>query len=219
MAKAADLPTSRCSGIGHLETGKMGAGKREIRRRREIDAPVGREHAGAFAQVEGGVGNVLDDGVRQDEVERAVGERQGHPVGEGKLQVVDAPLARQAHARLPEAIDRIDADDLTRLFRQRQRHPAAAAAGVENASGDPTRRAPETRSLSRSGNTRTGRSRIRNETGGRRAPGWRGRQSCARPVPLSTGLRRSPNLSIKAARSWPDGVSATSKLITIRRCG
>ena len=39
-----------------------------------------------------------------------------HAVGEGKLQIAERALARQAHARLAEAIDWIDADDLTRLF-------------------------------------------------------------------------------------------------------
>ena len=135
------------------------------------------------------------------------------PSASSELQVARR-AARAPGARPPAPKRSIGSMPTTcaRLFRQRQRHAAAAAAGVEHASGDrDARRAPETRSPSRSGSTRTARSRIRNGSAGRRAPGWRARQSCARPVPLSTGLRRSPNLSIKAARSWPDGVSATSK--------
>jgi hypothetical protein len=42
----------------------------------------------------------------------------------------------RSYSRVLEALGRIDADDLVGLFSERQRHPAAAAAGVEHASAD-----------------------------------------------------------------------------------
>ena len=54
---------------------------------------------------------MFDHGVRQDEIERAGRERQGHAVGLKEMQPRQAPLAREARSRLAEPIDGIDADD------------------------------------------------------------------------------------------------------------
>ena len=55
------------------------------------------------------------------------------PSASANRRLPDAALARQPHARVAEPVDRIDPHDLARFFRQRQRHAAAAAAGVEHA--------------------------------------------------------------------------------------
>ena len=64
----------------------------------------------------------------------AIAKRQRHAVGQGEVQV--AAARARAPSRTPasrNAVDRIDADDEVRLFGERQRHAAAAAAGVEHA--------------------------------------------------------------------------------------
>ena len=58
------------------------------------------------------------------------------------MQVRQAALAAQADAGVLEALGRVDPDDQPRLFGQRERHAAAAAAGVEDpavASATPAR--------------------------------------------------------------------------------
>ena len=95
--------------------------------------PARRQHARALAQVQRRVRDVLDDRVRQHQVERAVAERQVHAVGQGEGQVARLALAAEPDAGVLEPIGGIDADDERRLFRERQRHAAAAAAGVEHA--------------------------------------------------------------------------------------
>jgi hypothetical protein len=88
---------------------------------------------------------VFDDGVRQHEIEGAVAERQGHAVGEREVEMGERALARQAHAGVAEAVEGIDAHHLPRLLGQRQRHAAAAAAGVEHTAGHADARALEER--------------------------------------------------------------------------
>ena len=73
-------------------------------------------------------------------------ERQRHAVGPREsADSSQAALAAEPHAGLAEPIDRIDADDLARVLGQRQRHAAAAAAGVEHAAADGDARALEKR--------------------------------------------------------------------------
>ena len=51
------------------------------------------------------------------------------------MQIRQPALASEADAGLLKALGWIDADDQRGFFGQRQRHAAAAAAGVEDASG------------------------------------------------------------------------------------
>ena len=94
--------------------------------------PARRQHAGALPQVQRRVRHVLDHRVRQHHVERAIAEGQVHTVGQGEGEVAAVPLAAEPDAGVLEPIRGIDADDERRLFRERQWHPAAAAAGVEH---------------------------------------------------------------------------------------
>ena len=48
------------------------------------------------------------------------------------MQVAKAALARQAGAGVAEPVERVDADDRAGFLRERQRHAAAAAPGVED---------------------------------------------------------------------------------------
>src|SRR5262249_25430266 len=57
-------------------------------------------------------------------------------VGEREVQMRQATLAGQTDARVAEAVEGIDADDLARFLGERERHPAAAAPGVEHAAAD-----------------------------------------------------------------------------------
>ena len=54
-----------------LEPRQVRARKRQVRRRRQVDVAAWREHARALAQVQRRVGHVLDDGVRQHQIESA----------------------------------------------------------------------------------------------------------------------------------------------------
>ena len=92
-----------------------------------------REHARAFAQIERRVRHVLDDRVRQHQIEGTAAERQIHAVGQREGQVRDAALAPEPDAGVLEPVRGIDADDERGLLGKRQRHAAAAAAGVEHA--------------------------------------------------------------------------------------
>ena len=132
---------------GHrdLQAGQVRAGERQVRGRRQVHVPARREDARALAQIQRGIGHVLDDGVRQHEVERAVGKRQGHAVGEGEVQVAQAALAAEANARILEPLGRIDPDHRHGFLRERQRHAAPAAARVEHAAADGHPRALEKR--------------------------------------------------------------------------
>ena len=89
---------------------------------------------------------MLDHGMREDEVERAAGEGQRHAVRAEEVQAGEAALAPEHDAGVAESIDRIDADHLIGVLGQRQRHAAAATAGVEHAAAERRRRrARETR--------------------------------------------------------------------------
>ncbi len=76
---------------------------------------------------------MLDDGVREHEIEGSGGEGQRHAVGEGEVQVRQPALAAEPDASRLEALRRIDADDEVGLLGEGERHAAAAAAGVEDA--------------------------------------------------------------------------------------
>ena len=79
---------------------------------------------------------MLDDCVREDEVEGAARERQRHAVRPEKVQAGEPALASEHDAGVAESIDRIDADHLVGVLRKRQRHAAAATAGVEHAAAE-----------------------------------------------------------------------------------
>ena len=81
--------------------------------------PSGASTRAALAQVQRRVGDVLDDGVRQHEIERA-GRRTAAPCRRPARNAGCAAGARapSAHARLAEAVDRIDADDLVARARR-----------------------------------------------------------------------------------------------------
>lgn len=120
----------------HPQPWQVRPGERQVGRCRQVHTPSGRQHPAAFAQVERGVGHMLNDGMREDEVETVRAERQGHAVGTGEAQVRQLSLSREPDAGLAEPIDGVDADDQARMLGERQRHAAAAASGVEDAAVD-----------------------------------------------------------------------------------
>ena len=70
----------------NLQARQMRSREGQVWRRRQIHPAVRREHARAFAEIQRRVGDVLDHGVRQHEIEGAVGKRQRHAVGHGELR-------------------------------------------------------------------------------------------------------------------------------------
>ena len=124
----------------HSQPRQVGAGKRQVWCGRQIEVAARRQHPSALAQIARRVFDVLDHGVRQHQIERAVLERQRHAVGQREVEVPHAALAAQPHAGVRKALGGIDADDRSGLFGERKRHPAAAASGVEHASADRRRR-------------------------------------------------------------------------------
>ena len=72
----------------------------------------------------------------EDPVEGAVAEGQGLSVGLEKVQVPAVALLRQPHAGVAEAVDQVDGRHRVGLFGKRQRHPAAATAGIEHTAAD-----------------------------------------------------------------------------------
>ena len=58
------------------------------------------------------------------------------PSARAESEAGEAALAPEHDAGVAEPIDRIDADHLVGVLGQRQRHAAAAAAGVEHAAAD-----------------------------------------------------------------------------------
>jgi hypothetical protein len=61
---------------------------------------------------------VLDDRVRQHEIERPFRKRQRHAVRQSEVQIAHATLAREPDRRVTESIEGIDAHDVARLFGQ-----------------------------------------------------------------------------------------------------
>ncbi len=82
---------------------------------------------------------MLDDGMRQDEIECAIPERQRSAVGIGESDVGHTFFCREARTDVTKAVARLDADHRSRLFSERHAHAAAAAPIVQHAieSGDP----------------------------------------------------------------------------------
>jgi hypothetical protein len=76
--------------------------------------------------------HVLDDRLRQHDVEGARLERQRAAVGLQEREVRDALLGRQPRARIAEPIHEVDRVDVVGLLGERQRHAAAPAPGVEH---------------------------------------------------------------------------------------
>ena len=139
-ANAAFLPTIRCSGSGN---GSLYFGRCEPDEERygavfNSMAPPGASTRLASLRYASGFADMLDDGMRQDEIECAILERQRSAVGVGESDVRDAFLCREAHTNVAKAFARLDADHRSRLFRERHAHAAAAAPIVQHAieSGD-----------------------------------------------------------------------------------
>jgi hypothetical protein len=76
---------------------------------------------------------VLDHGVAEHEIEGRGAEGQARRVALDEGGVGDAFLRGQARARAAEARLEVQAHREGRLLRQRERGPAASAAGVEDA--------------------------------------------------------------------------------------
>src|SRR5699024_6359705 len=99
----------------------------------EIDTAAGREHAGALAKVQRGIGDMFDDGVREHEVERTARKGKSHTVCQREMEIVEPSLAAETDSGILKPFRWIDADHGIRLLGERQRHPAAAASGIEYA--------------------------------------------------------------------------------------
>ena len=149
----------------------------------------------------------------------AAAERQSHAVGQREGQVRDAALAAEPHAGVLEPVRGIDADDERGLLGERQRHAAAAAAGVEHAAAHGYAGSLEKRDDLRAAVVLEQRVVVFGAEAevGVRLDGAFVNPSHARSRPARR--RRRPNLSMSAARSWPVGVSATSNVMMMRRSG
>ena len=119
VAKAIRRPNEQVQRHRHLQPRQVRPRERQVRRRRQVYPPAGCEHARALAQVQRRVGDVLDDRVRQHQIERrrprtaAPCRRPARSAGCGR------PRSRaEPHAGVAEPVDRIDADDLTPPLRR-----------------------------------------------------------------------------------------------------
>ena len=139
------------------------------------------------------------------------------PSASAKCRLRDAALAAEPDAGVLEPIGGIDADDQRRFFGQRQRHAAAAAAGVEHAAAHRDAGALEERDDLGAAVVLEQRVVVfgpEPEVGVRLDGALVNR--CARPVPSVRTAGAAPNLSMSAARSWPVVVSATSNVMMMR---
>ena len=82
VANAIRRPAMRCSGTGTRSRGRCAPANDRYGAVDRYTWPPWRQHARALAQVARRVLDVLDHRVRQNEIERAVLERQRHAVGE-----------------------------------------------------------------------------------------------------------------------------------------
>ena len=88
----------------NLEPRQMSSRKREVRRGREIHMPPRREDPCALTEVERRVRHVLDDRVREDEIEGSIRKRQRHSVRQGEMQVRQRSLPAQPDACVLEPL-------------------------------------------------------------------------------------------------------------------
>ncbi len=111
----------------------MRAVHRQVRRGLQEEKSARRQHAPRFVQVRRRVGNMLDDGVREHEIERPRRERQLRGVRSCEGDVPHAFFLGQSDAGVAEPIREIDGDDLTGFLGERHTHPAATAPIVQHA--------------------------------------------------------------------------------------
>ena len=156
-----------------------------------------------------------------DSTRSNVAARNGRamPSASAKCRLREAALAAEPDAGVLEPIGGIDADDQRGFFGERQRHAAAAAAGVEHAAAHGDAGPLEKRDDLGAAVVLEQRVVVFGAEAqvGVRLDGALVNAAHARSRRAAAGA--DPNLSMSAARSWPVVVSATSNVMMMRWSG
>ena len=138
-------PTIRCSGTGIFRRGRCAPANDRYGAVDRYTCPRGartRAHSRRYSGASATCSMTACDNTRSN---APSGKGKRHAVGEREVQVAQAALAAEANARILEPLGRIDPDHGRCFLRERQRHAAPAAAGVEHAAADGHPRALEKR--------------------------------------------------------------------------